>query len=82
MECFMKSDWSKLISSLMPAGRAFRMLSSSLFTRSITSTVLVPDCFCTPMPTAGVPLNLAMERFSCIPSSVLPTSLSLMGAFL
>ncbi len=41
----MNRDWSKEMLRFIPGGRVFWIFDSSFFTRSTTSTVLVPDCF-------------------------------------
>ena len=56
MERRMKVDWSIAMFRLIPGGRVFLIFSISALTRLTTATVLVPDCFCTPIAIAGMPL--------------------------
>src|SRR3990172_10724042 len=79
IDLLIKCDWSKLISSFIPAGRDFLIFSISFFILSVTSSVFVPDCFWIPRPIEGTLLNLVTERFSAIPSSALPTSFNLIA---
>ncbi len=68
-------DWSRTTKVSMSAGRTPRSSSRRFPTRSTTSTVLSPDCFCTIKLTAALPLSRASPRGSSKESSTWPTSL-------
>ena len=65
----MKSDCRKIRRSItMPRGSSCCRASSSRSSRAVTSTVLVPGCFCTPTITAGLPFRDPSPRLSAAPS--------------
>lgn len=76
----MNRDWSKETLRIMPGGRVRSIFCSSFLTASMTSTVFVPDCFCTPRATEVTPLSRATVRFSSRPSSARPRSRIRTGA--
>src|SRR5207249_2767172 len=74
IEALMKRDWSRMTRISMSAGSTARSRSSSACTRSITSTVLVPDCLRTTSCTAFSPFSRESVRGSTMPSSAVPMS--------
>ena len=68
-EALMKRDWSRMTRISTSSGSARFNRASSPFTRSITSTVLVPDCLRTTSWTAFSPFRRASVRGSTTPSS-------------
>ena len=69
IDALMKRDWSRMTFVSTSGGSTPRSRSSCAFTRSITSTVFVPDCLRTTSWTAFSPFSRASVRGSTTPSS-------------
>ncbi len=80
MEALMKTDWSRMMRTVTPAGRVSSIWAIRRLTVSMIFTVLVPDWRRTSRDTAGLPARAFQVRGSAEPSSTLPRSLTRTGA--
>ena len=78
-EALMKTDWSRVTRSSIPAGSVRRIWPSLPFTASMIWTVLVPDWRRTSRVTAGRPWRVFHEVGSPKLSSTRPRSLTRTG---
>ncbi len=64
MDSLMKREWSRITCSVTSPGSTVCSCSKRCLMRSMTSTVLVPDCLRTSRETAGLPSRRARLRGS------------------